>query len=310
VEIAHFDLTRAVSSADLGEAARRVGCFYVSHPLFHISRCDLALLDARALFDLPSEEKRKLSIERSPHFRGYSEMHNERDWREQIHFGREETACGSEPPYLRLRGPNVWPRDAEWRSRLLRLLDDLERVGREVLSVLAVKIEQDEAPYLLLKLIHYQTARGAIPRSGVAPHVDFSWITLLLQDDTGGLEARTPDGFWIDVPPVAGTLVVNIGEILQFASAGKYMATPHRVVSRASRVSMPFFLNPGLSYRVRRTPSGVQRSSLASDRCTPYVETGEHVHRVISGSEGEPFVFGDAEWKRKGLGVWCSECVK
>jgi isopenicillin N synthase-like dioxygenase len=304
VDIAHFDLTGAVSSAGLEEAAGRTGCFYVSHPLFPASRCAEALQDARAFFNLPSDEKRTLAIEGSPHFRGYSEMHNERDWREQIHFGREEQACGAEPAYARLRGPNLWPSDAEWRSRLLRLMDDLERVGREVLAGLVMGLA-DEEPYLLLKLIHYQIPPDGVPRSGVAPHVDFSWITLLLQDDAGGLEARTPDGMWLDVPPVAGALVVNIGEILQFASGGKYLATPHRVLNRGSRVSMPFFLNPGLGTRVEGHMSGGPRRAGPFRMCQ-----GEHVHRVLTGSEEEPFVFGDAEWKRKGLGVWCGECVK
>ena len=305
MEIAQFDLTGGAPAAELAEAARRVGCFYVSHPLFPPSRCEEALHDARAFFDLPSEEKRRLAIERSPHFRGYSVMHNDRDWREQIHFGREEPACGAEPAYAGLRGPNLWPSDPLWRHGLLHLMDDLERVGREVLSVLVANFDQDEAPYLLLKLIHYQIPPDGLPRSGVAPHVDFSWITLLLQDDAGGLEARTPDGVWLDVPPVSGALLVNIGEILQFASGGRCLATPHRVTSRPkrSRVSMPFFLNPGLAQRVKR-------SSLNSERCMQYAQAGEHVHRVLSGSEEEPFVFGDAEWKRKGLGVWCSDCVK
>ena len=300
MEIAHFDLTGGPPADDLREAAQRVGCFYVSHPLFSISRCEEALRDARTFFDLHDEEKRRLAIDRSPHFRGYSEMHNDRDWREQIHFGREEPAGGSEPVYSRLRGPNLWPRDPEWRRRLIRLMmDDLESVGREVLSAFGVNLEQDEEPYLLLKLIHYQTTPGGVPRSGVAPHVDFSWITLLLQDDAGGLEVRTPDGVWIEVPPVAQALVVNIGEILQFASGGRYLATPHRVASRPgrSRVSMPFFLNPGLGTRIEGHRSGD-------------LYHGGHVHRVFSGSEELPFIFGDAEWKRKGLGVWCSECVK
>jgi isopenicillin N synthase-like dioxygenase len=275
--------------------------------LFSVSRCDNAIQDTRAFFNLPCERKRELAIERSPHFRGYSEMHNERDWLEQIHFGREEAACGAEPAYARLRGPNLWPSDAEWRCRLLRLLDDLEQVGGEVLSALGVNLEQDDAPYLLLKPIHYQATPGGVPRSGVAPHVDFSWITLLLQDDAGGLEARTPDGIWLDVPPVAGALAVNIGEILQFASGGQFLATPHRVVSRPgrSRVSMPFFLNLGLDTRIEGHRSGDPRSARPFRMCH-----GEHVHRVFSGSEDEPFVFGHAEWKRKGLGVWCGECVK
>ena len=275
-----------------------------SHPLFPVSRCEEAIHDARTFFDSPAEDKKKLAIERSPHFRGYSEMHNDCDWREQIHFGREEPACGSGPAYARLRGPNLWPSDPAWRQRLLTLLDDLERVGREVLPALAMGLcSANEEPYLLLKLIHYQVPPGGVPRSGVAPHVDFSWITLLLQDDAGGLEARTPEGMWLDVPPVAGALVVNVGEILQFASGGRYLATPHRVVSGSgrSRVSMPFFLNPGLGTTIKGN------RSVPRGRPLFY---GEHVHRVFSGSEEEPFVFGDAEWKRKGLGVWCSSCVK
>src|ERR1039457_3346534 len=128
---------------------------YVSHPLFPVSRCEEALHDARTFFDSPAEDKKKLAIERSPHFRGYSEMHNDRDWREQIHFGREEQACGSEAAYARLRGPNLWPSDPAWRQRLLTLLDDLERVGREVLPALAMGLcSANEEPYLLLKLIH------------------------------------------------------------------------------------------------------------------------------------------------------------
>jgi isopenicillin N synthase-like dioxygenase len=304
MDIERFDLTEPAAAAELGKAASRLGSFYVSHPLFPVSRCEEALHDARTFFDLPGNDKRKLAIERSPHFRGYSEMHNGRDWREQIHFGREEPACGSERAYARLRGPNLWPGDPAWRQRLLTLLDDLERVGREVLSALAMGLcSADLEPYLLLKLIHYQVPPGGVSRSGVAPHVDFSWITLLLQDNVGGLEARTPDGMWLAVPPAVGALVVNIGEILQFASRGRYLATPHRVVSEPgrSRVSMPFFLNPGLDARIEG------HGPLPNGRP---VCPGDHVHRVFSGSEEEPFVFGDAEWKRKGLGVWCSECVK
>ena len=129
--------------------------------------------------------------------------------------------------------------------------------------------------------------------------MDFSWITLLLQDDTGGLEVRTGGGEWLDVPPKPGRLVVNVGEILEFASRGRYRATPHRVVNRSitrARVSLPFFLDPGLARTVVRA---------AADR----VEDCDHVHRVFPGTRQEGFVFGEQEWKRKGLGVWCGMCV-
>jgi len=64
---------------------------------------------SRELDDLPEQSKRDLAIERSPYFRGYSVMQSSRDWREQIHFGREEPARGSQPAPAPLCGPNLWP---------------------------------------------------------------------------------------------------------------------------------------------------------------------------------------------------------
>ena len=288
---------------ELTEIAPETGCFYVWHPMFPPERCAEVLADARAFFALPHSVKQSLSIEGSPHFRGYSEMRNERDWREQIHFGREELASDG------LRGPNLWPPDPHWRERILKLITDLELAGREILDALAHKFAlpklmgEDEAPYLLLKMIHYQPPNAGVPRSGVAPHVDFSWITLLIQDDTGGLEIRALNGSWIRVPQVPGALVVNVGEILEFASRGHYRATPHRVVNRSrtqSRVSLPFFLNPSLDKRVK--PAAID---LAPGRQTDT----DHVHRVFPTTRDEPFLFGEQEWRRKGLGIWCAECV-
>jgi len=298
--------------SDLRRAARDTGCFYARHPLLPDPRCAQALADARAFFDQDLDAKRALAIELSPHWRGYSEMRNARDWREQIHFGREEAHCDSAADYARLRGPNLWPGDDGWRGRVLRLMDDLERAGRDILGALALSLDlpsswflgEDEEPYVLLKLIHYPATE--VPQSGVAAHVDFSWITLLLQDDCGGLEVRSPAGAWRAVPPAGGALLVNIGEILQFATRGYYVATPHRVrMGPASRprISMPFFLNPSLTTLVATAP--VDPPPIAG------LEPAErdHVHRVLTVRERDPFVFGEAEWRRKGLGVWCASCV-
>jgi isopenicillin N synthase-like dioxygenase len=137
-------------------------------------------------------------------------------------------------------------------------------------------------------MIQYHEAPGGVARPGVAAHVDFSWVTLLLQDGTGGLEVCTPEGEWMAAEPRPGTLLVNLGEILQFATGGYYQATPHRVTTGArARVSMPFFLNPSLDTVVRP------------------VETGAHVHRVL---RPEGLHFGEEEWRRKGMGIWCAEC--
>lgn len=311
--IPEFCFSPSLAEADLRrlrEALSTGGCFSARHPLFRESRCAEALELARAFFALPAEEKRNLAIERSAHFRGYSEMRNARDWREQIHFGREEAAQGNVPAYRQLQGPNLWPEDALWRARLLELLADFETAGRDILAGVARCLElpgdalmgADESPYLLLKLIHYPVSDMQSPRSGVAPHVDYSWITLLLQD-ADGLEVRTPAGEWVLAPGVPGAVGVNIGEILQFTARGAVSATPHRVVNRSrdrSRVSMPFFLNPALTRRLEpMLPAGAGAPA----------DDGEHVHRVLGLTDDAPFVFGDGEWNRKGRGVWCTECV-
>lgn len=312
MRIQSFSFAAPLSRSDLTRlraAVREQGCFYAQHPLFPTERCAAVFEDAQTFFALPPAIKRSLAIANSPHFRGYSEMFNARDWREQIHFGREEAGC-SQPSYNQLRGPNQWPPDSIWQARLLSLMRDLEQAGRDILAALAETLglqplnwlPADEEPYLLLKLIHYLVLPNGVPCSGVAPHVDFSWITLLIQDETGGLEAQVPTGDWIPVPPLPGTLVVNIGEVLAFATQGYYRATPHRVVNaKQSRISVPFFLNPALTRCIESMPLAGEPENRSTDSL--------HVHRIFPRLPHTPFIFGEAEWRRKGQGVWCADCV-
>jgi len=299
----------------LREAAHWFGSFRIRHPLLPAVRCGEAVELARAFFKLPKEEKQRLAIDGSPHFRGFSVMENERDWREQLHLGREEVSRGG-PPYEQLRGPNLWPQDNGWKQRMLELISDLESAAKDVLRTLALSLDmpdsrflhESETSYLVFKLIHYQPLSGTEPRLGVAPHVDFSWITLLLQDDTGGLEFSTAEGSWLTVPEVPGTLVINLGEIMEFATRGYYRATPHRVVNSVrSRISMPFFLNPALDSRIDPIDSfmsGEPPQRMAEGE----PGTSTHVHRVFSEVRRDPVVYGDEEWKRKGLGIYCQAC--
>lgn len=77
-------------------------------------------------------------------------------------------------------------------------------------------------------------------------HTDPGVLTLLLQDDTGGLQARASDGMWVDVAPRAGTIVVNLADAMQVWTNDRYQAAVHRVVpmTETDRMSIPYFLNP------------------------------------------------------------------
>jgi isopenicillin N synthase-like dioxygenase len=279
-----------------------------------------ALLAAHTLFALPRTSKAEIAIERSPHFRGWSEMHNERDWREQLHLGRERPSAGAEPPFLRLDGPNLWPPAAAWRAPILDYMDAAAALGEAILGAVAQALALPDDPfagvaaegYLVAKLIGYHPqASTEAPRPGVAPHLDFSWLTLTAQD-APGLEVRAPDGAWTLIEPRPGVVWVHAGELLAFATRGRYAAAPHRVINRSSdrtRVSIPLFVNPPLTAQVPVLvgPPGPEASELPGGE---RAGAGEHVHRVLSPDEpAVPFHFGESEWRRKGLDRWCAVCV-
>lgn len=304
-----------LTPAALRSALTSSGCLQIAHPRLSPARLASVLDDARAFFALPREHKLALGIEGSPHFRGYSEMRNARDFREQIHFGDERSVAGVEPGYLQLEGPNMWPADAGFRQRMLAYLGDVASVAHELLARIVTSLglsddllrEPLSEPYLLMKLIGYHPQpRLDAKRPGVAAHVDFSWLTLTLQDGIGGLELARPDGTWIAPPPTPGVLLVHVGELLQFTSRGVFLATPHRVINPSSermRASIPTFFNAGLRARVESWSVAPPAQAMAAGSAR------EHVHRFLDPSVAPaPFVFGEAEWRRKGQNLWCFEC--
>ena len=89
---------------------------------------------------------------------------------------------------------------------------------------------------------------------GVQEHTDYGLLTLLRQDDVGGLEVRTPDG-WVEAPPVPDSFVCNLGDMLERMTGGTYRSTPHRVRRPPrGRVSFPFFLDPSWDARIVPVP--------------------------------------------------------
>jgi isopenicillin N synthase-like dioxygenase len=113
-------------------------------------------------------------------------------------------------------------------------------------------------PTVLFRIFHYPAFddnRDA-PEWGVGEHTDYGLLTLLAQDDCGGLQVRTPAGSWIDVPAERGLIVCNIGDMLDKLTEGRYRSTPHRVrnLSGRSRLSFPFFFDPSRDATVTPLP--------------------------------------------------------
>lgn len=223
-----------------------------------------------AFFALPVAERLALDNRSSPHFRGYTRLGHEitagrPDAREQLDFAPEQAPrprAEWDADYRLLEGPNQWPDAAlpalrpvvlAWAGLLAGVGTELTRAVAAALGLPAGHFDPVFAgePHWFGKLIRYVgTADDGPDAQGVGPHADWGFLTLLLQDGTGGLQARPSSGAgWVDVPPVPGALVVNVGEMLEVATHGYLRATVHRVLPcapGATRQSVGFFWSPRL----------------------------------------------------------------
>jgi len=253
---------------ELRAATHDVGFFYLTGTGIPAGLEDRLHRVAREFFALPEADKLAIENVNSPHFRGYTRVGGELtqgrvDWREQIDIGPERPAVDDPhaPDYARLIGPNLWPSaqpelrevaDA-WVAHLSEVARRLLRAWAEALGAPASYFEDHFGePQTLLKIVRYPGKDDPTPQQGVGAHKDSGALTLLwVEPGKGGLQVER-DGEWVDAPPVPGAFVVNIGELLEYATDGYLIATNHRVVSPRypeDRISVPFFFNPALDAR-------------------------------------------------------------
>ncbi|MDB1122653.1 isopenicillin N synthase family dioxygenase [Vibrio algarum] len=169
-----------------------------------------------------------------------------------------------------LYGPNQYPDSAEFIQTVNQHYQLSLEVGLKLLKAMAIALGEEEDfftnsfsyPISVLRLIHYPAQKEAT--NGAGAHTDYGCITLLYQDDSGGLQVQNVDGDWIDAVPIAGSLVVNIGDLMQRWTNGIYQSTPHRVTSPISgktRFSMPFFVEPDFDTPISTLPSCITQQT-------------------------------------------------
>jgi isopenicillin N synthase-like dioxygenase len=173
-----------------------------------------------------------------------------------------------DPRYGRpLDGPNLWPDLADFRDPVqaydramqgfcLRLLPPL---------ALALGLPRDwfapffQQPTTFLRLLHYPPQAPDSPDDafGAAPHTDYGFITILTQDERGGLEVRRRDGTWLQANPIPDTWVVNVADMLARWTNGRWQSTPHRVKNHSGtdRYSCPYFFDTSMDAIVETLPT-------------------------------------------------------
>ncbi|MCG8708194.1 isopenicillin N synthase family oxygenase [Brenneria sp. 4F2] len=258
---------RASFLTKLNRASRDVGFFYLVHHGVDNAQLQRVQQLAKAFFALPDAEKQRVAMIHSPHFRGYNRAgaevtRSQPDWREQFDIGAERPALhllAHDPGWRRLQGPNLWPAALpalktallQWQQAMTRMALRLLRAFAEALElpVTAFDALYGHKPNEHIKLIRYPGQPNDGGQQGVGAHKDSGFLSFLLQDNQQGLQVEVEPGRWIDALPLAGSFVVNIGELLELATNGYLRATVHRVVSPPpgrERLSIAFFLGAQL----------------------------------------------------------------
>ncbi|MBI1212209.1 MAG: isopenicillin N synthase family oxygenase [Alphaproteobacteria bacterium] len=264
----------------IGSACRDTGFFYAKGHAIAPELIDRLYAASRRFFALPEATKMKIAMAKGGSaWRGYFPLRGELtsgkpDLKEGIYFGEE---LGSEDARVRaglpLHGGNLFPAEVpDLRGAVLEFMSAATRSGHALMEGIAESLDLEadyfakhytSHPTLLFRVFHYPGQVRENNEWGVGEHTDYGLLTLLAQDNLGGLQVKSKSG-WIDAPPIPGTLVCNIGDMLDRLTGGFYRSTPHRVrnVGGNGRLSFPLFFDPDFSARIVPLP---QRAASAAD---------------------------------------------
>ncbi len=282
--------------AEIGRACESAGFFYVvDHGVPH-DAIDAIFAAARAFFALPQERRDALDVHRSPNFRGYVPMGFKGLGVPQrlLEAFQIMLELGPDDPDVRagsvMHGANVWPPDgpgfsaSAFRAAMEPYHDAVWRLSERVLSAFARALGQAPdyfqgyftKPLTQLRLLHYPPQPPEAGAQGVEAHTDPGALTILMQDSVGGLETRNRAGQWIAAPPIPYSFVINIGDMMQRWTNGRFVSTPHRVANRTGqgRFSIPFFVNPDYGATIAPALGGKARGAALYEplACGPYIE--------------------------------------
>ena len=285
---------------DIRRAAIEVGFFYVSHHGVPRDLVRATLMAAKYFFLLPQASLRAIEVNGA--HRGYVPFaqttqpgRKRPDLKESFNFAYPFTEADLETHAGRaLIGLNQWPAgEPAWRAVLEDYYSEVFNLGQRILEAfaLALGIERDffrsryRHPLVRARLLHYppQPPEAGDVQIGAAEHTDYGAITILWQDDVGGLQVKNRDGEWIDAPSIDDTFVINIGDMMARWSNDLFVSTPHRVVNASGRerYSIPVFYDPDYETNVECLPNCA--SSTNPERYPPIV-AGDYITARYDGT--------------------------
>ncbi len=267
---------RAAVARALRGACLSTGFFYAANHGIDVARVGGLFAEAKRFFDQPGAVKEQASMRNWRWNRGFDGIGNQTldaatgfDRKESyfigIDYGPDHPLVRADTPY---HGPNQWPEGLPgWREQVLEYFSAVERLARLLMNGVAMSLDLPWGyfdPHLAehvssLRLLHYPPHPTADPAKevGCGAHTDWGAITVLAQDEVGGLEIQLPGGRWIPARPVSGAFIVNIGDMMQRWTNDLYVSTTHRVLNRSprDRYSAAFFFDPSYYTQVECLPT-------------------------------------------------------
>jgi isopenicillin N synthase-like dioxygenase len=297
-------------AAQIHRACRETGFFYVAGHGVDRRLRDAQFAFAKRFFDLPLEQKMALNMKKSVSAAGYEPVGGQvldsqdatapaapPDLKESFYCGAE---LADDHPYViagkRGYGRNQWPAGLPgFRERMIAYGSAMRALGNRVLALMALSLDLPEdwfASYFVaggnLRLIRYppHPANAAFNQLGAGAHTDWGGITLLAQDDIGGLEVRNVAGEWIQAKPIADTYIINLGDLMARWTNGLYNSNMHRVKNNSSgqdRYSIPFFYSPDPGALIEPIPTCIDDDH---PRRFPTCTAEEHTAEMFKRSYG------------------------